>query len=72
VYQHQISRENLKVSTPPALRKKFRSRRLTFDDIVDVCHRVIILKEYQHEVAKFYRLTPQAISRYVRKVQKNP
>ena len=46
VYQRKIGRENLKDQTPSPLRKKFRSRRLTFDNIVDVCHRVIILKEF--------------------------
>ena len=55
--QIKSSCKNLKDPTPSPMRRKFKSKRLTFDEVIDVCYRVIILKEYQHEVARHYRLT---------------
>ena len=54
------------------MRKKQKSRRLSFDQKIEAASMVFIDKETQATTARHFRVTVQAISKLVCKLRKNP
>jgi hypothetical protein len=65
-------RQIKKAETPSMLRKKTVTRWLRLSELVDISHRVIMLKQDHLHVAKHHRTTTRAVSGWVNKLRKNP
>ena len=61
-----ISQPDFKEMVPPARRKrKQRSTCIPIGDKIKIVHRVLVEHEMQHEVAREFRISKQAVSRLV-------
>lgn len=70
--RRQALRAEIKSETPPLLRKRTKSRRMTLEEMVKAAHMVFIDKESQAVVAKYFRRTLSAISALVCRLRRKP